>query len=240
VLDGATARTDTGCVHGVAWYVRHLADAIVEHPELLPPDALALAIVRTANQHRGCDLDHPGTPSAAVGIVHIRQETAHYLILGDVTMIADTDDGLDVLTDDRVSKTAPAERALADSLPNGSPDKADALIQMKIAELAARNVPGGFWIATADPRVVKHAIIGEIPLSKVHGIALLTDGAARAVEPLEIYDWPRMMAFLRSAGPEELIRQVRTIERKDPEAIRWPRNKIHDDATAVLVEFPES
>jgi hypothetical protein len=87
VLDGATARTDTGCVHGVAWYVRHLADAIVEHPDLPPPDALALAIVRTANQHRGCDLDHPGTPSAAVGIVHIRQETVHYLILGDVTMI---------------------------------------------------------------------------------------------------------------------------------------------------------
>jgi HAD superfamily hydrolase (TIGR01509 family) len=41
VLDGATARTETGCIHGVAWYVRHLADAIIGHPDLPPEDALA-------------------------------------------------------------------------------------------------------------------------------------------------------------------------------------------------------
>jgi len=35
VLDGATARTGTGCVHGVAWYARHLADAIIGRPDLL-------------------------------------------------------------------------------------------------------------------------------------------------------------------------------------------------------------
>jgi hypothetical protein len=26
-------------------------------------------------------------------------------------------------------------------------------------------------------------------------------------------------------------------ESKDPDATRWPRNKIHDDATAAVVEF---
>jgi hypothetical protein len=237
VLDGATARTETGCIHGIAWYVRHLADAIIDHPGLPPADALALAIVQTANQHRTCDLEHPGTPSAAVAIVQARQNVLRYFVLGDVTMIADTRHGLQVVTDNRVSGTALAERATADALPNGSLQKAEALVRMKQAELAARNVPGGFWIATADPRVVKHALIGEFPLADVFRIVLLTDGAARAISPLNIYDWASLIALLTSTGPEELIRQVRAAESKDPDAIRWPRNKVHDDATAVIVEF---
>jgi hypothetical protein len=237
VLDGATARTETGCIHGIAWYVQHLADAIVSHSDLPPADALALAIVQTANQHRTCDLAHPGTPSAAAAIIQARRGTLRYLILGDVTFTADTSSGLQVITDNRVRETAMAERAAADALPNGSPRKTRALIRMKQAELAARNVPGGFWIATTDPRVVKHAIIGEIPLTEVRRVALLTDGAARAVDPLGICDWPGLMALLASGGSEELIRQVRAAGSKDPDAIRWPRNKIHDDATAAVVEF---
>ncbi len=132
VLDGATARTETGCVHGIAWYVQHLADAIVAHPDLPPADALALAIVQTANQHRTCDLNHPGTPSAAVAIIQARQGTLRYLILGDVTFAADTSSGLQVITDNRVRETAMAERAAADALPNGSLKKTDALIRMKL------------------------------------------------------------------------------------------------------------
>jgi hypothetical protein len=45
------------------------------------------------------------------------------------------------------------------------------------------------------------------------------------------------MALLASAGPEELIRQVRAAESKDPDAIRWPRNKVHDDAAVAVLEF---
>ena len=74
-------------------------------------------------------------------------------------------------------------------------------------------------------------------LAEVRRVALLTDGAARAVDPLGICDWPGLMALLASGGPQELIRQVRTAESKDPDATRWPRNKIHDDATAAVVEF---
>ena len=223
VLDGATARTETGCVHGVAWYARHLANAIIGHPDLPPEDALARAIVQTADHHRTCDLEHPGTPSAAVAIVQAQPDILRYLVLGDVTMVVDTRHGLQVVTDDRVSKTALAERAVADALPNGSPQKAEALVRMKHAELAARNVPGGFWVATADPHVVRHALTGEFPLADVFRVALLTDGAARAVEPLQLHDWGSLVDLLSSVDPEELIRQVRAAESKDPDATRWPR-----------------
>ena len=46
---------------------------------------------------------------------------------------------------------------------------------------------------------------------------------------------PGLMRVLRVDGPDGLIQQVRTAEDSDPAGVRWPRNKVHDDATAVLV-----
>ncbi len=67
VLDGATVRTDTGCIHGVPWFAGNVARSLAGHHNDLPADALAAAISETAAAHRDtCDLNHPGTPSAAV------------------------------------------------------------------------------------------------------------------------------------------------------------------------------
>jgi hypothetical protein len=137
-----------------------------------------------------------------------------------------------------VNATAIAERAVADALPNDSPEKATALARMKHAELAARNVPGGYWVAAIDPSAVSESITGAIPLKEVHKAALLTDGASRAVMPFKLYAWPDLLSALTSVGPSELIRQIRAAEDADPFGVRQPRNKVHDDATAaVLVRF---
>ncbi|WP_129782899.1 hypothetical protein [Promicromonospora panici] len=234
LLDGATARTGTGCIHGVSWFAAHLAEGIKDHAALGPAGALAAAISQTADLHRGtCDLTHPGTPSAAVAIVQVSEGTLRYLVLGDVTVVIDTANGLRVVSDQRVSQTALAERAAADAMHASDPAKAAALVRMKHAELAARNVPGGFWVATTDPAAAEHALTGEIPLSEVRQVATLSDGAARAVDPFGLYDWPGALDVLRESGPGELIRQVRAAEASDPEATRWPRNKLSDDATAA-------
>ena len=108
----------------MAWYTHSLADALAKHARLTPAKALAAAITDTAAQHRHtCDLTHPGTPSAAVGIVQARRKTLRYLLLGDVTLVLDLGHGIRVLTDNRVHATASAERQAADNLPSGSPKK---------------------------------------------------------------------------------------------------------------------
>lgn len=234
VLDGATVRTDSGCIHGVAWFAAQLGEAIKDHAFLGLTGALAAAISWTAERHRGtCDLSHPGTPSAAVAIVQVDGDVLRYLVLGDVTVVIDADSGLRVVSDQRVSQTAPVERAAADAMLATDPGKTATLVRMKRAELAARNVPGGYWIAAADPTAAQHAITGAVPLSDVRQVAALSDGAARAVDLFGLYDWTGVLDVLRDAGPDELIRQVRAVEASDPEGVRWPRNKISDDATAV-------
>lgn len=238
VADGSTSRTDTGCIHGVAWYAQQLAESIARRADLHPTESLAAAIEETAGHHRStCDLSHPGTPSAAVGIVSVDEQTLRYLVLADVTILIETNNGLTVVSDDRVSHTATAERQTANALPAGSVAKAEALTRMKHAELAARNRVGGFWVATDDPAVVAEALSGEIPVEHVRRVALLTDGAARAVDLFGCYDWAGMLQAIDHGGPAKVVHQVRACEVGDAEARSWPRNKISDDATAVILNL---
>jgi hypothetical protein len=104
---------------------------------------------------------------------------------------------------------------------------------MKHAELAARNTPGGYWIAASDPSAVDHALTGAVPVTAVRRVAMLTDGAARAVDLFGLYDWPKLLDLVASQGPSALVDQVRTAEASDPRGIRWPRNKLSDDATVA-------
>jgi hypothetical protein len=237
VLDGATARTDTGCSHGVAWYAAKLGSTITSlatDRDTKLSDVVSEAIAHTAMQHAECDLKHPGTPSAMVAIVRLGEGSLEYLVLGDTTVVVDTWERVQVFADNRVDSTAQAERAEANRYPFGSAEKQAALLRMKHAELALRNQPGGFWVAAADPSVAAHAITGEVPLKDVRRLAVLTDGAARIAALFHLLDWTGVLEVLEDDGPSELIRRVRAIETADPTGTRWPRNKGSDDATAVF------
>jgi hypothetical protein len=237
VIDGATARTDTGCVHGVAWYAEQLAAALLRHRSDGPAAALTAAIRDVADLHRGtCDLDHPGSPSAAVGIVEVSGDELRYLVLADVSVAIDTGAEIVVICDDRVSRVARPEREAAAALPFGSPEKAAARVLMRRTELAARNTPGGYWVAGSDPAAVAHALTGTVPLSTVRRVALLTDGAARAVDSFQLHDWRTLLDLVADRGPATLLAQVRAAEAGDPQGVRWPRNKISDDATVAYCD----
>jgi hypothetical protein len=238
VLDGATARTETGCRHGVSWYAAQLGAAVsvlAMNRQTRLENALSGAIASVADQHRECDLESPGTPSAAVAVLRVSEPRVEYLALGDITIVLDAYSGLRAITDDRVDRTAENERRNADRFPIGSAEKQDALVAMKLAELASRNRPGGYWVAAADPSVTSHAITDSLPLADLRGCAVLTDGAARIVRLFGLLEWHELIGLLEQAGPDEVLRRVRSTEDVDPLGMKWPRNKRSDDATIVYV-----
>lgn len=241
VLDGATIRTDTGCVHGLPWYVHRLGAALfsaAQNRDATLPEAIEYAIGHVAEQHRDtCDLAHPGTPSAAVGIVRHTDDHAEWAILGDITVLVDTTtDGVRVTSDNRVSLTATAERRECDQHLLGTEAKMAAIQAMKPHELAARNVDGGYWIASVVPEAARHAYTGSALLTEVQQYAVCSDGAMRAVD-LGVVERPEgVLTVLRHGGPSMLIDQVRHAERRDALGRRVPRNKATDDATAVYVD----
>lgn len=242
VLDGATIRTETGCRHGAAWYTRKLGSAIVAGVAVstdLTPTLLWEAIDDVALRHRHtCDLSNPGTPSAAVGVVRCDGDMLRYLVLGDVTVVMETAEGVTVVSDQRISASAAAERAEVDRYLIGSPEKAAALVAMKHAELAARNTAGGYWIAAAAPVAADHALTGEVPLSEVRRLAVFTDGAARYVDLFGRGTWSDVLMMLAGSGPQWFIeRLVRPGEAADPLGVRFPRNKCSDDASVVFAQL---
>ena len=196
LLDGATTfprGTDTGCVHGVAWYARTLGTTFLALLTADPAVPLAAAIGDVRARHeRTCDLANPSTPAATVTAVRAAGDGIDYLALSDSSIAADpAGDGPPVMITD------------------------------------------GHPVASAAPDAARLARTGTLARAGLRGIALLSDGATRISDRYGVLSWSATVGVVRDQGPAELIRQVRAAEDSDPAAVRWPRSKARDDATAV-------
>jgi len=220
VLDGATAPrgVDSGCIHDVPWLVHQLAAALstkmlLDRPSPLT-DMLAAAIEDTCSAHANtCDLRNPDSPSTTVSIVQIKSDHLEYLVLGDSLIALWRPDGsVTVLMDDRT-----------DHLPGGRPYTVE-LVR------SHRNKPGGFWVASTEPKAAYHAVTGKVPLTPGMDVGLFTDGATRLIDVYG-YGWARFFSGVRDLGPAGIIGLVRKAEREEPH----PYGKRHDDATVVHV-----
>ncbi|MCX5398057.1 protein phosphatase 2C domain-containing protein [Streptomyces sp. NBC_00102] len=242
VLDGATVPggLDTGCSHGTRWFTRKLGGRLLSllapEPGLPLADALAEAISTTADEHgRSCDIAHPGHPSATVALLRENEDAYEYLVLGDSSVVLDLPEGVRVVTDNRFDDVAVAEHRALAAVPLGTDEHAEALRALALELRVHCNVPGGYWVAAAAPQAAHEALTGSAPRSSVARAAVLTDGASIIADTFGELKWPELLDVLAGAdGPAELIRRVRTAELADPQGLRQPRNKVHDDATAVF------
>jgi hypothetical protein len=245
VFDGVSAPPgmDSGCVHGVAWYVERLTsrlgEAIDADETRSLSDLMAAAIVAVRADHSGlCDLDNPGTPAATACLVRQRGDQLDYLLLSDCFLV--TDDGTDVTV-----RTDARFREAVESIEYPDPDALDALARFD--EYTRRkqlltNTAHGYWIAASNPDAAQHALTGTLPLSGPRAIrraALLTDGTSRAVEIFGLFGWREMLDLITAKGPQELVGRVREAERAvaDLSTVPGLEYKRHDDATVALCVF---
>lgn len=263
VLDGATVPEgfETGCVHGPVWYVRHLA-ARLGLAEAARPTAnlmgnLAAAVLGVRADHGGvCDLDHPGTPSAAVCLLRDAGDRADYLVLCDSPLVLDVGGRVRVVSDDRLAAAVADLRAVAQAVPAGGDHQATPAGGDRLATPAGGDHPAtrfrravmaqrermnrthGYWVAASDPEAAYHAVTGSVPLrgpDALRRAVLLSDGASCAVEQFELFGWEGLLDLVAAAGPAALIEQVRGAEQERPDRLR--RAKRYDDASAVLCDF---
>jgi hypothetical protein len=249
LLDGAgiPAGVESGCVHGVAWFVRQLGTQLVEllavesHRPLT--EALDQAIRKVAAMHGDtCDPEHAGSPSATVAMLRGHSDAVDYLVLADSSIVLEltTQDDLVVVTDDREAHVAETHRRALHAQATGS-----VLQKQRLAELATelqhyRNRADGFWVADANPEAAKHALTGTVPRADLYRAAVMSDGATRIADRFHLLSWREALDLMERQGPGGLLRAVRDAERQDPEGQRWPRGKHHDDATAILCHFTDA
>lgn len=249
LLDGAgiPPGSQSGCIHGVAWYARTLgcrllAEAAPEAGKTLPR-ALADAISQVRSLHEDtCDLAHGGSPSATVIATRVNGSSLEYLVLVDSVLLLDTGSAEPVIvTDDRLERAANPHRERVNALAIDSPEHATARREyVETVWSTYRNREGGFWVASTDPEAADHALTGSVPLTELRSFALLSDGATRLADRFKLLTWPQLGGILREHGPRELIRRTREAEDSDPDGRRWPRTKARDDATALYCQLQDS
>jgi hypothetical protein len=241
VLDGlSTAGLDTGCRHGVPWYVAHLGGQLVAalaNPDSPLTASLADALERVAALHPECDLGHPGTPSATVAILRQRDAVLDHLVLADSPVVLEGHRDLAVITDLRVDEVLPELRAEVEQHETHTAEHKEALRRLITAQRQTRNTPTGYWVAAASPEAAEHALVGSTPAEDVRAAAVLSDGVSRLVTEYGMATWSEVFTTLRSGGPQELINTVRKVEALDPTGRRWPRYKSGDDASVAFCHW---
>jgi hypothetical protein len=243
VLDGATTPgiLDTGCTHGTRWFSRNLGAEIIYQltiePTMTLADGLASAIKGLAERHAAtCDIGHPGHPSATVAMLRETAYSIEYLVLSDATAAINTARGVEVITDPRLDQVAnDFNQALRDA-PQGTQRHDEAFADLTTALRTHRNRPGGFWVAAVDPQAAYEARTGAIARADVLSATVMSDGASILADRFNVMQWTDMLSLLADDGPHALLREVRRVEDSDAQGTRWPRGKVHDDATVIFCQ----
>jgi Protein phosphatase 2C len=220
VLDGASAPrvyVDSGCRHTVAWLVMQLATQLatplLTHSSAPLTDLLADAITAVRGSHTDtCDVGNPDSPSSTVAMVRFDSDHVEHLVLADSPIVMRSPEGrITVHSDDRI-----------DLLPERTLETVRRL----------RNQPGGFWVASTEPKAAYEAVTGATDRAAVETIALLTDGASRYTERYG-HSWGELVDVLTTEGPRRLIERVR-----EHDTASTLSGKRYDDASVVVLQGP--
>lgn len=240
VLDGASSEWPAGRDGG--WYADNLASEL----ELAMADSAGRGLRSVLEEAIYAVAARMGEdrPSCTVGLARWDSGTLELLVLGDVTAVVFLSSGeLVVVTDDRLDTVAPElRRAYKESLRAGNGFGAkhrSHLAALQTAQRAMRNIPGGYWIAEADPSAAGYAYRRTFPLSSVAALLLVTDGVSKAVSQYKLLDWERLRTVATGDGPEALFDHICRAEEQDPDGRRWPRGKQKDDKALAYVGFSD-
>lgn len=238
LADGATSLRDGERSGG--WYAERLcaalAGGLTDNPTGDLPTLLADAITELVTEYRLV----PGeSPCSTVALLRWTADRVEALVLADSPVVAFTADGPQVLADERLA-TLPRPGGYRQRLRDGAgygPGHVAALRDSGANARRLRNVPGGFWVAEADPAAAAMAYIANWPRAEVDAVLMASDGVSCGVDDYHLFDWQEALATATDAGPAAVLAQVRAAEVADPDGARWPRPKRHDDQALVLVRF---
>ncbi|MFI0409651.1 hypothetical protein [Actinomadura sp. 3N508] len=228
VLDGCglALGTDLGCAHGTAWYARSLGTRLLAR--------MLDGIGPPGGPSGGPPAGPPVGPPEGAHTPGTRPLVAR--LAGAIADVAASHRA----TCDLRMPTTPAATVLALRLRG---DVVDYLVLADSTVLldgvhGVQEITGGDHYAAADPAAAEAAITGTVPVADLHRVILMTDGATRLAARFGAADWAGLAALAVDPGPTGLIERTREIERTDPTAVKWPRGKVHDDATVAVCSFP--
>lgn len=252
VLDGVTGINDRLLLPGesdAAWFVEQVQEAL---PALLsaapdrPAKDLVVALVHELEKRQSAAwLDERGadgreTPAASFALVRLLGDHIEIIRLGDCLVLLESRDGTVRVMDHPVLEQMEADtrQTILDLRAAGMTDP-KAILQHMMPKLRAgrsqRNRSDGYGVLASEQSCVALMHVDRIPANIVRRILLVSDGYYRLVDHYGVMNDQELLRETDRRGAVALLRQLRGIEAADPLGSEYPRLKLRDDATALLI-----
>ena len=246
MIDGATdvvERPLTSAATDADWIAGRL-DAVFAALSATPPADLSLlsdlAAARLASEF-DCEQGErrstrQSTPSASAIVVRACDTGLDYVCVGDCTLLVEGLSGfVRVGVDEGEAGDPQLAKALAALHANHGGLRAEAArarIWPSIkAGRAAMNEPNGYGVFSITP-TPRHF---EIDMPAGGHALLASDGLMRLVDVFKLYTALDLLSAVRNGGLTPLMRLLRMVECDDVHGHRYPRAKVNDDATGLLL-----
>jgi hypothetical protein len=252
VLDGVTGINDRPLLPGpsdAAWFVAQVQaalPALLSQSADMPIAALVDALVRELDRRqsaawidpRGADIWE--TPAASFAFVRLIGAEVEIARLGDCLVLLEAADGAVTVMEHPVLEQIEAEtrQAVLDLRAAGITDpqqvRAKMIPQLR-AQRRRRNRADGYGVLAAEHSCMPMMHVDRMPTANLRRVLLASDGYYRLVDHYNAMTDAGLIRRTEADGAAALLQQLRAIEAADPLAASYPRLKIRDDATALLI-----
>jgi len=255
VQDGVTGINDRALLPGpsdAAWFVAQVQEVLPALLSKKPDQPVAGLVAELAaeleRRQAASWLDERGadgreTPAASFALVRLLGEQVEIARLGDCLVLIERRDESVTTLDHPVLEQIEAQvkAAVLALQAAGITDPGEIRRRMMPtlrAQRARRNQPGGYGVLAPEAACVAMLHVDCLPLADVSRILLASDGYYRLVDHYAAVTDAELLRGTAERGAERFLGALRTIEAGDPMGARFPRLKISDDATAVLLQAP--
>lgn len=250
VIDGATDVVEsplTGTASDASWFAEEvhafLCDTRLELGGNLAelPDSLAIEVGRRFRHiQRRAPTERHEYPSAAAAVIRASERGIHFMSIGDCTILA-ADQGdvrrLGAAPDDRGDKgVAAVVAAFHASEAAATADEARRhVLPTIIARRNLMNLAHGYGVLSITPPPPGFVRTGHADFGRGAQVLLASDGLMRLVDVYGDMSDAQLLEEATTRGLTALGRRLREIEAADVRSVRYPRAKVRDDASAILL-----
>ncbi len=237
IVDGATPlQAGVGLGSPAANFVRRLVGRL---QGTLTPGINLQDAVLDARDVLGQEGETPDLASTSLALVTIEKGRLRYLVIGDCCLAHVSQDGtIRMVRDETVPRLDDAVALQVRGLQEDglSYEAAVARCLPDLRRNRAQTTGDGGHALSSLPGQVPQILTGETSWRSGDQVLLCSDGFARLVDLFRVFpDFGSLAVAVRQEGVEPMVGRLRQIEARDRQCLQYPRLKISDDASAVLL-----
>ena len=251
LLDGASGITGTRVLphhsgSDAQWFSHFVGGRICEYLDASRGivDSIRLAVDDSRDyigEHGVTDNEDLHSSSTLVA-VSVAGDLVDIVSLGDSPVFIGRKDGsLATMSDSRIAEL---DQAAVDAMVDRSRGRAMTGVQKRaavndilLANRQLKNKPDGYWILDPSGVALDHFNVMRFSVEAIDYVCAMSDGLERAFDLFGLADPAAFLATATRESFDELIVRLRAEENLDPEFDRYPRLKLHDDASYFMLRL---